>query len=761
MADHYAHSRSGRPRSDWHRLRDHLEETARRAQEFASAFQAGEWGYLAGLWHDLGKYSDDFQNYLCQNGGDEDVVHSSEMTGRVDHSTAGAQHADRLKARLLAYVIAGHHAGLPDHVGEASSLSARLQKAIPPIDAAPADLREYPPPQPPRLHSPDAKSERRLGFTLAFWTRMLFSSLVDADFLDTEQFLDPGRASHRPANPPSPASMRERLDLYLNGKHRERKQNGRAESPVNQRRAEVLALCRDRAAEPPGFFSLHVPTGGGKTLSSLAFGLAHAEKHGLRRVVHAIPFTSIIEQTADIFREALGDLSEHVLEHHGNLDADDPARQSIRLRLAAENFDAPLIVTTNVQLFESLFAFKPSRCRKLHRLARSVIILDEVQTLPPRLLAPTLAALEELVRNHGSTVVLCTATQPALEKRSEFSIGLENIRPIVDDPAALHDALRRVSVERRGRIENADLVRSLREEKQVLCVVNSRRHAAELFTELDDDNALHLSASMCAEHRSDVVAKIRQRLNDQNPCRVISTQVIEAGVDVDFPAVYRAAAGLDSITQAAGRCNREGRLSSDDGTPQLGRVVVFDDDTKAYPTVPSITQAAGHFREIAGNHDDLLSPRAVADFFRLHYWQQGGDGGRGWDRGAEGESVMDAFRSDRKHLLHAQFRRAAATYRLIDDAQVRLLVPYGRGRDLIKELESFPDSVEPWQLRVFDRRAQRFVVGVYEQGLIKLSQNNNLFERHGRFYLANPAAYHDNLGLIFDVLGLDPDRLVV
>ncbi len=755
MTAPHAHSLSGRPQSEWHSLRDHLQDTARLAQKFASVFEAGEWGYLAGLWHDLGKYSDDFQNYLCRNGGDEDAVHSSEITGRVDHSTAGAQHADRLKARLLAYVIAGHHAGLPDHIGEGSSLSARLEKKVPSIDAAPAEIREHPLPRLPRLDCPD-RSEKRQGFTLAFSTRMLFSCLVDADFLDTERFMDPGRASHRPMDPPSCASMLERLDEFL-----ARKQKDISQTPVNRRRAEVLALCRERAAEAPGFFSLHVPTGGGKTLSSLAFGLTHAARHGLHRVVYAIPFTSIIEQTADTFRAALGDLKEHVLEHHGNLDADDPARQSVRLRLAAENFDAPLIVTTNVQLFESLFACKPSRCRKLHRLARSVIILDEVQSLPPRLLAPTLAALEELVRNHGSTVVLCTATQPALEKRPEFSIGLENIRPIVDDPTALHDSLRRVSVERRGRIENADLVRSLREEKQVLCVVNSRRHAAELFTELDDPEALHLSASMCAEHRSEIVAEIRQRLKDQKHCRVISTQVIEAGVDVDFPAVYRASAGLDSITQAAGRCNREGTLLSEDGQPQLGRVIVFDYDTKAYPTDPSITQAAGHFREIAGKHNDLLSPPAVDDYFRLHYWEQGGDGGRGWDRGVGDASVMGAFHSHKKDLLHAKFREAAATYRLIDDAQVRLIVPYGRGQKLIDELQSLPDFAEPWQLRDFDRRAQRYVVGVYEQDLRKLHQNSALLERHGRFYLGNPAAYHDRLGLIFDIVGLDPDRLVI
>jgi CRISPR-associated endonuclease/helicase Cas3 len=268
---------------------------------------------------------------------------------------------------------------------------------------------------------------------------------------------------------------------------------------------------------------------------------------------------------------------------------------------------------------------------------------------------------------------------------------------------------------------------------------------------------------MCAAHRAEVVAEIRRRLLAGEPCRVVSTQVIEAGVDVDFLAVYRAAAGLDSIAQAAGRCNREGLLVTEDGQPRLGRVFVFDYDTKGYPTDSSIGRAAGCLREVAPDHvSDLLSPQAVEDYFRLHYWQQGGDDGRGWDRGAEQQSIMDCFVPDRKHLLHAQFRAAAEAYRLIDDAQARLLVPHGkRGRALIRELENLPDPPEPWQLRAFDRRAQRYVVGVYEQGLRRLLQNGVLLERHGRYYLGNDEAYDGQVGLRFDVLGLDPERLVL
>jgi CRISPR-associated endonuclease/helicase Cas3 len=730
------------------------------ASKFAEAFGAAEWGRLLGLWHDIGKYSTAFQGYLRASAGSGAGAHSSEMTGRVDHSTAGAQHAVRLgpAGRLLAYCIAGHHAGLPDNEGSDAGLARRLEKQVEPIDAAPAHLLSKALLQPPTLRLDGDRG--RGAFALAFFTRMLFSCLVDADFLATEWFMSPERASRRLGAAASMAQLLARLDRHLGDKQR------RADdTEVNHYRREVLAKCREKARHAPGLFSLNVPTGGGKTLSSLAFALTHAVEHRLRRVVYAIPFTSIIEQTADVFRDAMGDLDDEVLEHHSNLEPDDPARQSDRSRLAAENFDAPLVVTTNVQLFESLFASRTSRCRKLHRLAKSVIILDEAQTLPPNLLAPTLAALDELVRNYGASVVLCTATQPAVERRDRFSIGLTGVRPIIDEPRSLHEALRRTRVERVGTLKNDEVAERLRAERQTLCIVNSRRHAADLFRSLDDPDALHLSASMCAAHRSDVVAEIRRRLDPRVdvPCRVISTQVIEAGVDVDFPAVFRAVAGLDSIAQAAGRCNREGRLSDEYGRPCLGRVMVFDYDAREYSTDTLIARGAAHFREIASDYvDDLLSPAAVEAYFRLHYWQQGGDDGRGWDRGREGASVMACFAWDGKTGLHAQFRTAAEAYRLIDDAQTPILVPYGaRGRDLIRELEGLPADPEPKRLRAFDRAAQRYVVGIYDRAFRTLYENQVLIERHGRYVLANDAAYDPRLGLTFEARGFDPEALIL
>ncbi len=766
---HYAHTLPPpHGRQDWESLIDHLRQVAEGdggalpgAADFAAAFGAGEWGRLAGWWHDLGKYSDAFQRYLCSStaaGGDDDE-HRGEVAGRVDHSTAGAQHAASCGAlgAILAYCLAGHHPGLPDHIGGEAGLSLRLKKQIEPFAAAPNDILNMALPAPPKLQP--TGDRRRDAFTISFFIRMLFSCLVDADFLATEWFMQPQRARERPTQPATPADMLVRLDKYL-----EDKQLESADTEVNCRRREVLAACREKAVLPPGLFSLNVPTGGGKTLSSLAFALTHAQRHGLRRVVYAIPFTSIIEQTAGVFREALDDLADQVLEHHSSLDPDDPRRQSERSRLAAENFDASLIVTTNVQLFESLFACRTSRCRKLHRLAKSVIVLDEAQSLPPNLLAPTLAALDELVRNYGATVVLCTATQPAVEKREGFAIGLANVTPIITDPQSLHDALRRTDVRPAGDLTDEQIVEKLRGERQVLCIVNSRRHAAELFRLLDDPRALHLSACMCAEHRSEIVAEIRRRLDPavNEPCRVISTQVIEAGVDVDFPAVYRAAAGLDSVAQAAGRCNREGRLTDDTGQSRPGRVVVFDYDEKAHRPPPFVRHAAGHFREVAPEHEaDLLAPGAIEAYFRLHYWQQGGEDGRGWDKGRGGESVMTCFGGVSGEPLHHQFREGAQRYRFIDDSQVSILVPYGRGEQLIKELERMPDLPDPKDLRRFDRMAQRYVVGVREHDLRKLLDNTVLLERHGRYYLANYAAYDKKkLGLTFEAMGLGIDRLV-
>lgn len=747
---YYAHTHETR---DWEPLEEHLRLVAQGddqgfpgAAGFARAFGAEEWGRLAGWWHDLGKYSEAFQRYLAASQGDS---HQGEVQGRVNHSSAGAIHAAKTVkpgGKILSYCIAGHHAGLPDHVGGRAGLKDRLAALIEPFDHAPAEITVQTAPSPPPLKF-DTKRADAYAFQFSLFVRMLFSCLVDADFLATEQYMRPDQAVLRSPPSPSMSDFAKSLDRHLAELATTSKP-----STVNEKRAEVLEQSRQAAVLAPGFFSLQVPTGGGKTLSSLAFALRHAAQHNLRRVIYAIPFTSIIEQTAQVFRKALGNLSEYILEHHSNLDPESFDKQSGEQnhsstisRLAAENWDAPLIVTTNVQLFESLFASRTSRCRKLHRIARSVIILDEAQTLPVKLLKPTLMLLQELVTNYGCTVVLCTATQPAIERNEEFPIGLTDVRPIISEPEELFDDLKRVDIEHLGKLDDEALVGRLDGHPQVLCIVNTKRHAAKLFHELKSraaygEQVFHLSAYMCPTHRSDKLTEIKEVIKSGQPCRIISTQLIEAGVDIDLPVVYRAMAGLDSIAQAAGRCNREGKL-------ERGQVYVFETDAKPPPFIAQAAQAA---RKIIPDYTDLLSPAAVTHYFGEHYWTQGGEAGENWDA----EKVGECFCLPE----HFQFREAAQRYRLIDDIQIPIIIPYDdRSRRLRDELMAMEEPPP----RGFDRRLQRYVVSVMPHDLQKLQDGGVLLENHERWVLGNKEAYDREQGLRFDIYGLDADSTIV
>jgi CRISPR-associated endonuclease/helicase Cas3 len=415
----YAHTLPNAPCEDWEPLETHLAEVASRTGAFAAVFGAYEWGQIVGCCHDLGKASLDFQRYLFRTS-DPDAGAQEGSAGRVDHSTFGARYVaesiGKHRGQMLAYCIAGHHAGLPDGTSDDEStqggtLRKRLDGArylIPEVNCPAVKLQE------PRLNI-TAAANGLSGFQIAFFVRMIFSCLIDADRLATEEFCDPAKAQDRDCARPSVLELKGELDRFL-----EQKQSTSDETAVNRMRAKVLEDCRSSARLPPGFFSLNVPTGGGKTYSSLAFALDHASRFGLRQVVVAIPFTSIIEQTADAYRQALRSLAEHgLIEHHTNIN---PRHDTRSNQFGTENWDAPVVVTTNVQFFESLFASATSPCRKLHRLARSVIVLDEAQTIPVELLKPALEALKELVLNYGCSIVLCTATQPALERRSDFEL---------------------------------------------------------------------------------------------------------------------------------------------------------------------------------------------------------------------------------------------------------------------------------------------------------------------------------------------------
>ena len=732
-----------RPTAEWELLftgtgNGHLERVARRAAELAAKFDAAEWGQLAGLWHDIGKYSKEFQAYLLQQSGFEAHL---EQISRVDHSTAGARLANETLqpwGRMMAYVIAGHHAGLANATGERSSLQSRLTKDVPAIDAAPASLLQPPAQLPQPNLTIDTADERRAAFQLALFTRMVFSSLVDADFLATESFMNPAQAVARPTGKNRLAAMQIALDEHLTGLAARGSKNN-----VDRMRQQVLAACRDAAEFEPGLFTLTVPTGGGKTLASLAFALRHARRCGLDRVIYAIPFTSIVEQTADVFRDVFGKLGNDVmLEHHSNLDPKD--ERTSQSRLAAENWDASLVVTTNVQLFESLFAARPSRCRKLHNIVRSVIVLDEAQTLPVELLQPCLAVLRELAADYRCSIVLCTATQPALNYRDGFPIGLNGVREIIPKPEELYRRMKRVEVKSLGPTDDEQLVDRLSAERSFLTIVNTRAHAARLYQALkqrlgDGNGLVHLSTLLCGQHRSDLISVIRGRLAADQSCRVVSTQLIEAGVDVDFPVVYRALSGIDSIAQAAGRCNREGERDR-------AMVWVFEPtDVRLRGYLAAVASTA---REVMPDHDDLLDPAAVTQYFELHYWRHADR----WDK----RDVMKCFPTPAQRFAF-DFRAAAERFRMIEDASKSVFVPYGaEGERLVEQLRAVGPS------RDLLRWLQRYTVGVYEQAYNAML-GGDIEEIHsGYAVLINRDAYDDQLGLRIDRPGYhEPESLIV
>jgi CRISPR-associated endonuclease/helicase Cas3 len=699
-------------------MHGHLNKVAFLAGRFAEemfpagsgeASAAGEWGRLAGLWHDLGKFSKEFQSYLAK----AEDPHVSEMSGKVDHTSAGAQHAvatGELLGHFLAYVISGHHSGLLDALGEGACLRNRLKKDVFPCAGAPSELLGRTIPKlPASIERGFLNSENpKIAPTPAFFSRMLFSCLVDADFLATEAFMNDSQRRERPDHATDILErMRDVLDKHLDS-------FGTPTNDVDWRRAEILARCRTQADEDAGFFSLTVPTGGGKTLSSLAFALRQAIRHNMRRVIFVVPFTSIIEQNAAVFSEIFTGLSTSeapvVLEHHSNLS---PDRETTTSRLAAENWDAPLIVTTAVQFYESLHANKTSRSRKLHNIARSVVILDEAQALPVDYLHPCLESLRQLVGHYWTTVVLCTATQPAVHHADDFSIGLKNVREIMQDPKGLYQGLRRTKVVDRGELDDETLAAEIGETRQALAIVNTRKHAQELFRRLRQrEESFHLSALMCPKHRFAVLRRARQALDDGQPVRLISTQLIEAGVDVDFPVVYRSLAGVDSIAQAAGRCNRNGRLKD------LGTVHIFRSEHQ---------RAEAYFRDTAQIssqiltlHSDPLSLDSVEAFFRIYYRQHNPPKGQPWDT----KEILPALRlqEDRNLPFLFQFREVAEKFALIENVQVPVIVPFdNEGKGLADQLRN--DSI-PLNRNLL-RGLQPYTVQIYQP---EFNRNRPQFE---------------------------------
>ncbi|MCG8381234.1 MAG: CRISPR-associated helicase Cas3' [Gammaproteobacteria bacterium] len=729
----------------FHPLDQHLKKVSRLAKANASLFEGGSWARLAGLWHDLGKYSAEFQAYIRSASGYDVEAHVETAPGKVNHSDAGAQYAVEqfgVYGRILAYLIAGHHAGLPDWY-KLDASGASLQQRLKATDNLQAALAADVPSEILHQSKPDGPLSPGGAEGFALWVRMLFSCLVDADFLDTESFMDDDKAKQRVGYPEF-ATLLPEFDAFMAALAAKA-----APGKVNQLRAEILEQCRQRGQHPPGVFSLTVPTGGGKTLASMAFALEHAKHHRHRRVIYAIPYTSIIEQTAEIFREIFPDA---VVEHHSNVDPSDLKDETSRSRLATENWDAPIIVTTNVQLFESLFAARTSRCRKLHNIAGSVVILDEAQLLPPEFLQPILIVIKLLSAHYGVSFVFSTATQPALNSRKDnfgttLLNGLEQVTEIVTDPDHLYSELERVEVTMPEDFSAPrsweELAADLQQDDSVLAIVNTRNDARALH-QLMPKGTYHLSALMCGQHRSEVIAEIKSRLKAGLPTRVISTQLVEAGVDLDFPVVYRAMAGLDSIAQAAGRCNREGKL------PEKGKVIVF---------VPPKPCPPGALRRAEQSAISLMTDQAKKDPLARHLFKPYFE--HFYSKADLDKHDIQALlkpEGEGEDSLKVQFRTAAERFRLIDESDYQAVIVRSNDTaiELIQKLEH--KGPERWLMR----KLQRYTVNISRFHLEKLLDSQDVREIHpGIFAQVSNTLYHTELGLSLDPVEIEPSQTVI
>ena len=681
---YYAHSAQDElgnllPYEHWQTLQSHSVNVGEMAAEFARVFGAQEIACQTGKLHDLGKYSEAFNHRL--HGGPS-----------VDHATAGAKIAVErwggVIGKLMAFCIAGHHAGLANGSGEGNNrhtlkdrLALQFGADIPALD----NLWQQEIKLPETLSAPPLKADAHHPFfSYAFFTRMLYSCLVDADYLDTEAFYSnlENKVAERSGYPDLNV-LQHNFNQFINEFRRriaeapEQTEAEKRNAALNRLRSEILDHAVEQAAQPQGLFTLTVPTGGGKTFTSMSFALEHAKRHDMRRVIYVIPFTSIIEQNAAEFRKAFGELGEQaVLEHHSTFDDGKLQNEATKdkLRLASENWDAPIVVTTAVQFFESLFADRSSRCRKLHNIAGSVIILDEAQMLPLNLLLPIMQAIKELAQNYRCSVVMCTATQPAVQAENGFYRGFENVREIAPKPTALFDKLRRTTVQYIGTQTDVDLLTKLAEHPKMLVIVNNRRHARSLYDQAKHlDGTFHLTTLMCAKHRSQKLDEIRGRLKNGEPCRVIATSLIEAGVDVDFPLVMRAEAGLDSVAQAAGRCNREGKRPSENSF-----VWIFAPEDKWQAPPELATQAAVMRLTADSFSDDLLSTQAVAAYFAELYQLKGNE--------LDNKKILK-MHNDRGQSLDFPFQTIADKFRMIESHMQPLIIPFdGEAENLISSL---------------------------------------------------------------------------
>ena len=698
-------------------LEEHIQGTLALAEKFANSFNAGEWGRICGLFHDFGKYNPGFQKYLKIASG----YMNGPMIGKIDHKSYGAIHLNTILrhkqfSKVFGYCIAGHHSGL-DNSGDlhARYNNQELTEIYNQISyMAPAynfDLKEL-----ARCVHVSIPEQQ-----IHHWVRMLYSCLVDADWLDTESFMKPENSKQR-------GNYKTLEDIkILFQKHIDSFKSKVSPSPINQIRSAIQNECIEHATHEKGLYSLTIPTGAGKTLSSLAWAVNHVTKHNMSRIIVVIPYTSIITQTANIFRNIFGE--ENVIEHHSNIETD---KQSWQNKLATENWDAPIILTTNVQFFESLYASTPSKCRKLHNICNAAIIFDEAQMFPEEFLLPVIHGIQALRKVFGCSILFTSATQPPFTGiigtgREQFTGFAEEIQSITSKDPLMFDVFKRVEIEwpeTNTRTTYDELSEELIQYEQVLCIVNTRQEAYELHKRMPEDT-LHLSRNMCTAHIMDVIDEIKTRLDAGNPVRVISTQLVEAGVDIDFPVVYRAFTGLDSILQSAGRCNREGKLK------QLGKVKIFHSEKRIPPGMQS--KKADTLKDLLLNESFApFDPDSIASYFSAYY-------GR----------LTEFDKANIKHLLYDnsrdmnfEFKTAGKAFNLIDNNGTSFLIVYGEGEKLIESLKKH--GPDPGLLRKLQRYSVTLPLFTFKQ----LADSGRIIQ-YGDVYIYNDV-YDKKQGVIIE-----------
>ncbi len=709
-------------------MEEHLIGTSKYAEKFGDSFGCGEIASIVGLYHDIGKYSSEFQRR----------IRNPLSISHVDHSTAGAKEIMNESQNYLplAMAIAGHHSGLMDGgnkiTTEPGTFLGRMKSTIPDYTVWKESQRQQISFKDITMPSFVMKS----GFSVSFFTRMIYSCLVDADYLDTETFMTGGKSQRE--NYASKEELLKRFQAYveeknwLDGsfKHVGRNIN---RNVIGKNRSLILKECLENGRRfQRGIYTLTVPTGGGKTTASLGFALNHIVTNSMERIIYVIPYTSVIDQNAGVFSEILG--SKNIVEHHSGMvyekEEGKEKGEEYRKALATENWDAPVIVTTAVQFFESLFANKSSKCRKLHNLANSVIIFDEAQTLPIPYLEPCVAAISQLVENYRATAVLCTATQPALDAFFKTYLPTMPTREICSGREELFTIFQRTKIINIGNFSKNDLIKQLNEKEQVLCILNRRGLVQDVYKELCGEGTYCLTTLLCPKHRKDKLEEIKYRLMDSKYCKVISTSLIEAGVDLDFPCVYRQEAALDSLLQSAGRCNREGKRKAEES--QVFSFCLDGQNDKAFQ------QAIAALNETWYRYDTINTPEAISfyfNFFRDLLGQENLDQKeimKAWRQGIAGNNLP--------------FETISKEFNLIENNMTTIYIPLEGSEALLAQVQYGQAGRNTF------RKLGQYGVNVHRVHFDKLWEAGCVEElSKGIFVLRDMNQYSNDIGLQMDV----------